>query len=219
MQASSTAENYLKCLFHLNSEREEIPITLLAETLSVSVPTANSMIKKLAAQGWVKYAPYKPVTLTRKGNKAAAAIVRKHRLTEMFLVQVMKFSWEQVHDIAEQMEHIDAPEFFDRIDQLLGFPKADPHGSPIPDKAGNIEPEAHISLADCKAGSRVKLLSLHQASQEFLIYLNKRKLKLGDVIKIIDIDSYDGSMTVTWSQSEPKILSKSVCEKLLVQLQ
>lgn len=131
--ASTTEENYLKALYNLSNTQGEVNISELALSLKVSMPTANSMVKSLQKSDWVIYEKYKPVTLTPKGQKEAALIIRKHRLTEMFLVKKMGFGWEEVHEVAEQIEHIHAPKFFERMDEMLGYPTMDPHGSPIPD--------------------------------------------------------------------------------------
>ncbi|MEL6394137.1 MAG: metal-dependent transcriptional regulator, partial [Bacteroidota bacterium] len=132
--ASPTAENYLKAIFHLSDQRDKVTLTSLAEELGVSAPTANSMVKTLKQDGLVAHEKYRPIELTAQGRKVAALIIRKHRLTEMFLVERMFFGWEEVHAIAEQIEHIQAPQFFERMDEMLGHPQFDPHGSPIPDK-------------------------------------------------------------------------------------
>jgi len=126
--------------------------------LSVSTPTANSMIKRLHEKEFVVYEKYKPIKLTEKGKKEAALIVRKHRLTEMFLVEKMGFGWEKVHAIAEQIEHIKSPIFFDKMDELLGYPNLDPHGSPIPNKEGKIESlqNSELKLSDCKEEDKIK---------------------------------------------------------------
>lgn len=216
MHNSSIAENYLKCIFHLSADNKAVPLTSIAEALDVAVPTANSMVKKLSAQGWLKYAPYKPVVLTAKGRKTAALIVRRHRLTEMFLVQIMKFGWEEVHDIAEQIEHIHSPAFFDRIDELLGNPQHDPHGSPIPDSSGVITGNKYILLSDCSRGMQVRIKALHQPTQELLLFLNKKKLKLGDRIKVLDVTDFDGSMTIQYAGQQIGVFSKLVCDRLKV---
>ena len=127
--APPTEENYLKALFNLANSQGEITLSELASRLEVSLPTANSMVKSLQKSNWLNYEKYKPLTLTPEGRRLAASIIRKHRLTEMFLVDVMKFGWEEVHEVAEQIEHIHAPKFFDRMDEMLGHPAADPHGS------------------------------------------------------------------------------------------
>ena len=145
--ATITIENYLKALYTLNQVSREISLTDLSKEMNVSAPTVNNMIKKLQDKGWVAYQKYKPIKLTTDGALQAAKIIRKHRLTEMFLVKIMGFGWEEVHDIAEQIEHIKSDDFFDRMDELLGFPKTDPHGSPIPDKNGKILEQHYKTLA------------------------------------------------------------------------
>jgi len=135
---SLTEENYLKALFNLANEAGEVNVNELSKNLAIKMPTVTSMMKKLAAKKLVHYESYKPLRLTEKGKKEAGLIIRKHRLTEMFLTKKMGFGREEVHEIAEQIEHIQAPAFFERMDAMLNFPKVDPHGSPIPDKNGRI---------------------------------------------------------------------------------
>ncbi|MDR3653554.1 MAG: metal-dependent transcriptional regulator [Paludibacter sp.] len=136
--ASTAEENYLKALYSLSNLKEEVNVSALSNLLKVSLPTVNSMVKNLKNQGLVNYEKYKPLSLTEKGKKQAALVTRKHRLTEMFLVNKMGFGLDVVHEIAEQVEHINSSVFFERMDELLDFPKIDPHGSPIPDKNGFI---------------------------------------------------------------------------------
>jgi len=215
--ASQTEENYLKALFTLADNDGEISLSDLSNALQVSTPTANSMIKNLHQQGLVNYEKYKPLSLTAKGKKEAAFVIRKHRLTEMFLVQKMGFGWEMVHEIAEQVEHIKSPAFFDRMDELLGHPTVDPHGSPIPDKNGKINSKPYHKLSECKAGDSVKLAALAHSSEEFLKYLNTKKLSLGLTIIIESVESYDNSMTIRYSKNQREMVSAVVCEKLLVE--
>ncbi|MGM0945647.1 MAG: metal-dependent transcriptional regulator [Bacteroidota bacterium] len=216
--ASSTEENYLKVLFNLTQEKTEVPISELATHLGVSMPTVNSMIKNMQKNDWVIYEKYKPVTLTEIGKKTAALIVRKHRLTEMFLVNKMGFGWEEVHEIAEQIEHIHAKKFFERMDEMLGFPTVDPHGSPIPDKQGRIQELHYKNLSLAQAGNQVILSALADSSSDFLEFLNSRELKLGMELKILSREPYDSSMTVSYGDRKSETLSEKVCEKLLVRL-
>jgi DtxR family transcriptional regulator, Mn-dependent transcriptional regulator len=215
--ASQTEENYLKALFNLANEQGEINVTDLSNMLQVSVPTVNSMIKNLCNQGLVNYEKYKPISLTAKGKREAALVIRKHRLTEMYLVEKMGFGWEMVHEIAEQVEHIKSPAFFDRMDELLSYPTVDPHGSPIPDKHGKIYWKSYRKLSDCKPGQTVKLAALTNSSEEFLVFLNSKNLNLGVLLKIESIERFDGSMTVSYLKKYNEILSAMVCEKLLVE--
>jgi DtxR family Mn-dependent transcriptional regulator len=214
---SLAEENYLKGLFHLANEAGEVGVNDLSRHLGIKMPTVNSMVKKLSEKGLVHYESYKPLRLTELGKKEAALIIRKHRLTEMFLVEKMGFGWESVHEIAEQIEHIKAPEFFEKMDELLGYPIADPHGSPIPDKLGNMPSVDRLRLADCRPGDTVKLASVVHSSQDFLKYLSSRELAIGTTLKIQSREAYDGSMVVRYGKHTSETLSKTVCESLLVQ--
>jgi DtxR family transcriptional regulator, Mn-dependent transcriptional regulator len=218
---SQTEENYLKALWNIASQKGEASVNELSKQLDIKMPTVNSMMKRLAEKGLVIYESYKPLKLTEKGKKAAALIIRKHRLTEMFLVEKMGFGWEEVHDIAEQIEHIQSPAFFNKMDELLGYPKVDPHGSPIPDSSGKIESEQYIryiKLSDCKAGDTVTFMAVSHSSDEFLKYLTSRELVLGSRIKIKSVETFDDSMTVSYAGRKSEMLSNKVCEKLLVRL-
>lgn len=215
--ASQTVENYLKALYSLANAAGEIGISDLSQRLGVSKPTANSMVKTLQQQGWVIYEKYKPLKLTEEGRKAAALIIRKHRLTEMYLVEKMDFGWEEVHEIAEQIEHIKAPAFFDRMDKMLDFPKFDPHGSPIPDKDGNITVYDYKKLSDCQIGDRVKLVALNHSSKEFLEFLDSRSISLKTELEVISIESFDNSMIVSYNEHPLATLSQKACERLLVE--
>ncbi len=213
---SLAEENYLKALYLLSGKVGAVNVNDLSKQLNIKMPTVNSMMKRLFEKGLVYYESYKPIKLTAEGKKQAALIIRKHRLTEMFLVEKMGFGWEEVHPIAEQIEHINAPAFFDRMDALLGFPKTDPHGSPIPNKNGEIEWVAYNNLSTCHAGEKVILSAVTNSSDEFLKFLNSKDIKLGDIIRILDVEPFDGSMQLSISNRNPETFSKLVCEKLLV---
>jgi DtxR family Mn-dependent transcriptional regulator len=214
--ASQAEENYLKALFTLSEEGGDVNISQLSNMLQVTKPTTNSMVKNLQKQGLVIYERYRPLKLTDDGRKAAARVIRKHRLTEMYLVEKMGFGWEEVHAIAEQVEHIDSPVLFDRMDELMGYPTADPHGSPIPDKEGGMEHLTYKPLSECKPGDRVELLALGHSSSEFLTFLNSRELALGNIIEVVSIEPYDGSVMVNYTNHQVEMLSTKVCERLLV---
>ena len=216
VMASQTEENYLKGLLTLADNKGETAISDLSNLLQVSTPTANSMVKNLSEQGLVHYEKYKPISLTAKGKKEAALVIRRHRLTEMYLVEKMGFGWETVHEIAEQVEHIKSPIFFDRMDELMGHPTVDPHGSPIPDKNGKISAKPYQKLSDCKAGDVVKFAAITHSSEEFLKYLNSKKLSLGLPIKIESVEAFDGSVTILYHKNLRETLSAVVCQKMLV---
>ncbi|WP_312196526.1 metal-dependent transcriptional regulator [Epilithonimonas vandammei] len=212
---SLTEENYLKALYHLVNDNDEVSVNDLSRQLNIKMPSVNSMIKKFADKKWVKYESYKPIKLTESGKKEASLIVRKHRLTEMFLVEKMGFGWENVHEIAEQLEHIHSEVFFDKMDEILNYPKVDPHGEPIPDKDGNVIQPDFKKLSKCQENEIVELASVTTSSEEFLSFLNKRNLSLGTEIKVLQREDFDQSMKVFYYDQEENF-SKTVCDRLLV---
>jgi DtxR family Mn-dependent transcriptional regulator len=215
---SVTKENYLKALYTLHQKSTEISVSDLGQVLEVSKPSVSDMVKKLEAKGWVAYEKYKPLHLTELGEQTAALVIRKHRLAEMFLVQVMGFGWEEVHDVAEELEHIKSQKLFDRMDELMGFPSVDPHGSPIPDKEGNLlSPEYH-ALSSVPAGSTVIFRALKDSSVDFLLYLNKKELKLGTSIQIESIEPFDKSMSVHFADQRSQVFTDRVASRLLVEV-
>ena len=217
MQNTFTEENYLKTLYILASGRGEVNVNELSKELGIKMPTVTSMMKKLAEKKFVLYESYKPLRLTEKGKKEAGLIIRKHRLTEMFLVEKMKFGWEEVHDIAEQIEHIRSPEFFEKMDELLGYPKMDPHGSPIPDRNGKMTWKTYDKLSDCKAGETVWLSAVINTSSEFLKFLNSRDMHLGLKMKIRSVEAFDSSMVLSYGKRNSEQISQQVSERLLVE--
>lgn len=212
---SLTEENYLKAIFHLMTQENTVTINELSKFLNVKMPSVNNMMKKFADRKWVIYESYKPLKITDSGQKEAALIVRKHRLTEMFLVEKMNFGWENVHEIAEQVEHIKSEKFFDKMDELLNHPQFDPHGEPIPDKEGNIISLDLKKLSTCAVGNKVVFTSVTISDDDFLTYLTEKKLQLGKIIEVIEIQKYDKSMLIL-SEGREILLSKMVCEKILV---
>lgn len=214
---SLAEENYLKTLLNLSNDKGEVNVNELSKRLALKMPTVTSMMKKLSAKKLVHYERYKPLRLTEAGKREAAAIIRKHRLTEMFLVERMGFGWEDVHEIAEQVEHIQSPAFFEKMDELLGYPKLDPHGSPIPDRNGEIVWKEYNKLSECKAGDHVRLAAVINTSTEFLKFLNSRELSLGLKVNIQSVEPFDHSMVVSYGKRPSETLSHVVCERLLVE--
>lgn len=212
-----TEENYLKALLALSSESGEVYVKDLSEKLGIKMPTVTSMMKALAKKKLVNYEKYKPLRLTRLGEQEASFILRKHRLTEMFLVKIMDFGWHEVHEIAEQIEHIDTPKLFERMDKMLNFPQIDPHGEPIPDKNGKIKTKNSRKLSHCNTGDTVKLSAVSNFSNELLNFLNNRNLQLGTVIKVVSVEQFDGSMVVSYNKRKQETLSHIICERLMVE--
>jgi len=213
---TQTTENYLKAIFSLYRRNGAASITDVAEAMNVSKPTVNAMVKKMETKGWLIYEKYKPLVLTAEGQHQAALIVRKHRLVEMFLAKVMGFGWEEVHDIAEEMEHIKSHKLFERIDEMLGYPSSDPHGSPIPDKSGKIMAVGYHNLTLFEVGDKIKLCGLAESSKKLLLYLNRKNISLGTEIMIKRIDDFDNTIEISTTASDAVLLTHEVCLKLLV---
>lgn len=217
MKATLTEENYLKALFHLVDHENKVTINELSKFLSVKMPSVNNMMKKFAEKNWVIYETYKPLVVTGTGRREAALVVRKHRLTEMFLVKKMNFGWENVHEIAEQLEHVHSAVFFDKMDEILDYPKFDPHGEPIPDKDGNIIAQDLRKLSACAPGETAVFASVTLSDDAFLNYLTERNLLLNKEILVVKVESFDRSMTVK-IDGKKEILSKKATDKILVKV-
>ena len=215
---SQTEENYLKALYSLTYLKGDANVNEISKRLDIKMPTVNSMMKKLADKGFVHYESYKPLRLTEEGKKEAALIIRKHRLTEMYLFQKMGFAWDEAHQIAEQVEHIHSPEFFSKMDELLGYPTVDPHGSPIPDQNGVMPLENYVFLNTCKAGDMVTLMAVQPSSKELLQYLTAKNLELGTTLTIKSIEPFDESLTVAYKDRPIEVLSSKVTSTLLVRV-
>lgn len=213
---SFTEENYLKAMLNLSLKSGEITVNDLSKSLNIKMPTVNSMVKRLASKGYINYQSYKPITLTAEGEKEALLIVRKHRLTEMFLVEKMGFGWEEVHEVAEQIEHIHSPKFFAKMDELLDSPTVDPHGSPIPDASGNMHWKTYETLSQFGPGDKLRLVAVTNSNDDFLKYLNSKNITLETQVEILDKEEFDQTMTVKFNQ-QTAVLSPKVTEKLLVE--
>lgn len=215
---SLTEENYIKSIYSLSQEAGEVYVSVLAKKLGVKLPTVNSMIKKLGTKKLVAYAPYQGIKLTEKGKKEALSIIRKHRLAELFLVKVLNLGWEEVHDIAEQLEHVNSERFYERIDEMLGYPKADPHGEPIPDVNGKISAQTRISLSQVSEGKSAKITAVGNDDKSFLDHLNSKGLQIGDNVTVKKKEAFDGSVTITMKGKKETMLSHLVAERIWVEV-
>lgn len=176
------------------------------------------MLKKLNANGFVNYEKYKGVSLTKKGEQLAVQIIRKHRLWETFLVDKLKFSWDEVHELAEELEHIDSEELVNRIEEFLDYPEFDPHGDPIPDRHGKIHRREQVALSELKKGDTGLVTGVRDSSKEFLQYLDTVGIQLGQTIEVIQILPYDESRKVLIHKSEVQF-SLQVSKNLFVTIQ
>lgn len=219
MAISFTEENYLKVIHRLSeATSEDISTNAVAELMQTKAASVTDMLRKLADKGWVNYQKYQGVRLSPAGEKIALSIVRKHRLWEVFLVDKMGFNWDEVHEIAEQLEHIESDELVQKLDAYLGFPKTDPHGDPIPNKEGILPELAYLHLSDIKAGKSCILMGVAQDSAVFLQLLTKLHLSLGAKLAIIEINEFDRSVFVSINDTEPIFISHEVAKNILVKI-
>lgn len=188
-----TEENYLKALLKisLSNDNEEVGTNELAIYLTVKPATANDMLKKLKDKGLVEYEKYGKITLSPKGRKYAIQVIRKHRLWETFLYEKLEFSWDEVHEVAEQLEHIQSEKLIDKLDKFLNFPEFDPHGDPIPNKKGELKIQFRNTLADIEVGNLCKMVAVKDNTSSFLQYVVKVGLGLNNEIKVVSKQAYD----------------------------
>lgn len=218
MEISHTEENYLKAIFKI-SERDGKPASTnaISSEMSTSAASVTDMIKRLSDKTLIHYERYRGVTLTGQGAKIATHLIRKHRLWEVFLVDKLHFSWDEVHEIAEQLEHIKSQGLVERLDEYLGFPKFDPHGDPIPDADGNFAIRKQVLLSELKHSERGLVVGVQDHSTAFLQYLDRMALVLGTPVEVLEYFEYDESMRVLISGEREQVLSKKVCQNLFIQ--
>jgi DtxR family Mn-dependent transcriptional regulator len=212
---SYTEENYLKIIYHLSEKTNNVQTNAIAEQMQTKPASVTDMIKKLADKDLVDYIKYQGVTLTEQGRNAAVNIVRKHRLWEVFLVDKLNFKWDEVHDVAEELEHIKSVDLIERLDEFLGFPKSDPHGDPIPDKNGRFAQTQFIKLIELELKDSGTITGVSQHSSAFLKHLEKLGLTLGKKIQITDITDFDGSVEILVDNKQINI-SREVAKHILI---
>jgi DtxR family transcriptional regulator, Mn-dependent transcriptional regulator len=222
MLPSSTVENYLKAIYlgasALTPPQRLLPMGQLASALGVVPGTATTMVKALAESGLVEYEPYSGVALTPAGHKLAALVLRRHRLVELFLVRVMGYAWDEVHDEAEQLEHVVSDRLIDRMDQMLGRPEVDPHGDPIPDAEGQVKTQEAQSLMTCPVGAPVTVTRVVDQDSTFLRFLERHNLKPGVAIQVEERDASADSVRVRGEGDRLITIGTRAASKLLVQV-
>jgi DtxR family Mn-dependent transcriptional regulator len=211
-------ENYLKAIYALwEKSQESVNTNAIADKLQTKAASVTDMVKKLSDKKMLKYEKYKGVMLTDKGMKIAVSVVRKHRLWEVFLHEKLNFGWDEVHEIAEQLEHIDSPLLIDRLEEFLGFPAFDPHGDVIPGKNGEVKVSNFQVLSEVKVGANVIMSGVVDHSPSFLQYLDKLDLSLGVIFQLTEKEMYDGSLVIKLN-NKPLQLSKEVARNILVRI-
>lgn len=217
-QLSFTEENYLKAIYTLSesSSHFETSTNEIAERLNTKPPTVSDMLRKLTAKRLVSYEKYKKVQLTKQGKTVAIQIIRKHRLWEVFLHDKLQFSWDQVHELAEQLEHIKSEELVSRLDKYLGFPKHDPHGDPIPSANGELSASQRTLLSAVDVGTTCQVVGVKDSSTSFLQYLKDLSIGIGTKIKILEKIAYDGSLVLSLKKGQETSVSKKFADNVLV---
>lgn len=215
---SYTEENYIKAIFHLAEINAQATTNAIAEMLHTKPASVTDMLKKLAAKKVVHYEKYQGVELTVQGKKIALQVIRKHRLWEVFLVEKLNFHWDQVHEIAEQLEHIQSNLLTERLDAFLNYPSTDPHGDPIPDKHGQLQVRKQMMLEGVEKNYKGKVVCLRDDSSSFLKYMDKLGIRPGVDIHVLDKINFDGSLEVRIDKGDSVSLSRTVTQNITVSL-
>ena len=213
---SFTEENYIKAIYHLSDDgKQAVSTNSIAEQSNTKASSVTDMLKKLAEKDLINYVKYQGVTLTAKGRRVAIDIIRKHRLWEVFLVDKLQFKWDEVHNIAEELEHIKSDVLVDRLDEFLGFPKSDPHGDPIPDRNGKFHSKELLQVSKMQTGESGIISGVNEHSPKFLQYLERTGLVLGNKIVVQEVIEFDGSVILSL-QSKELTISREAAKNILI---
>ncbi|MFN4254623.1 MAG: metal-dependent transcriptional regulator [Saprospiraceae bacterium] len=214
---SQTEENYLKAIFKI-AEKQGTAVTTnaLAAAMQTTAASVTDMVKRLADKQLIMYEKYRGVTLTDGGNRTATALIRRHRLWEVFLMDKLGFAWDEVHDMAEELEHVPGDALVERLDAFLGHPKFDPHGDPIPDAEGRWAPRPQVPLSTFQPGERGVVTGVDDHAPAFLQYLNQLNLALGASLEMLERFPYDNSIRVRAADGRELILSEKVGQNLFL---
>lgn len=214
---SFTEENYLKTIYYLSGRQEgEVSTNSLAEMTATKAASVSDMLKRLAEKQLIHYKKYQGVRLTEEGEKLALKVIRRHRLWEVFLVEKLGFGWDEVHIIAEELEHVRSDELVERLDAYLAYPQFDPHGDPIPTPNGQMPTTKYQKLSDVAVGEKVRIMGVLEHSPEFLQHLDRTGLNLGSEVCLKEISLFDKSIQVQINQEKSLFISHDVARNLLV---
>ena len=216
---SQIEENYIKAIYNLSlSKSKRVSTNLIAKRIETKASSVTDMIQKLSEKGLVDYIKYQGVCLTDSGYKIAVKVVRNHRLWEVFLVDKLSYNWDEVHELAEQLEHIKSNDLTEKLDAFLNYPSHDPHGDPIPDKEGNITHHKNIMLSSVQPNEQCVVIGVMDSSSTFLKYLDRAGIELGSIISILRIEEFDGSMEVKINGNQCS-LSNQITKNLYIKKQ
>ncbi len=210
-------ENYLKAIFHLSGGgANDVSTNALSELMNTKPASVSDMIRKLDEKGMVSYRKYYGVNISKKGKAQALQIIRKHRLWEVFLVEKLKFNWDEVHEIAEDLEHIRSGLLIKKLDEFLGYPTVDPHGDPIPDENGNMTSTKKVQLNNVPIGTKGKVIAVNDSDSAFLQYLDRIGIHLGARLEVTDKITFDGSLELLIEADKKVFISREVSENILI---
>ena len=214
---TNTEENYVKAIYSLNEDRngKDLGTNELASHLGISPATASSMLKKLKEKGLISYEKYGAISLLEKGEREAYTVIRKHRLWETFLVEKMEFTWDEIHEVAEQLEHIKSKKLVDQLDKLLGYPEYDPHGDPIPNANGKIKSIHKNTLSQEPPGKQLRMVGVKKDSPEFLQYITQLGLAINSKITITSYHKFDSSLNIEVN-GKSQMITQQVAENIYV---
>lgn len=213
---TTSEENYLKVIYHLsNLTPKGVNTNAIAAMLDTKASSVTDMLKKLSEKDWINYQKYQGVSLTDKGKLNAKIIVRKHRLWEVFLVEKLGFAWDEVHEVAEELEHIKSEKLINQLDQYLNFPSFDPHGDPIPNAKGEIIKIEKQLVSEIEVGNTITCVGVKDTSVDFLQYLNKQNISLGTKIKVLEKEPFDGTLKIEINNSV-LVISDKIANNLYV---
>ena len=213
---SIAEENYIKSIYHLQQADENVSTNALADRLKTKPASITDMLKKLQGKGLINYNKYKGFRLSKEGNKAALIIIRRHRLWEYFLVDQLQFNWEDVHEVAEQLEHVSSRKLVDKLDAFLGHPRFDPHGDPIPDSNGRINARHQMPLLSLPLNTAAVITSVTSQSSDLLTFLSSRKIKLGTKLEVRRRLDFDNSLEVKIKNRQSLHISEQVANAIQV---
>jgi DtxR family Mn-dependent transcriptional regulator len=215
---SFTEENYLKAIYKLIAHSgDTVTTNAIAEKMNTKAASVTDMLKKLSDKKLINYRKYQGVTLNEKGEKVALSIIRKHRLWEMFLVEKLNFKWDEVHDVAEQLEHINSDKLIEQLDRFLNFPTTDPHGDPIPDAKGKLKQHKSVPLSTFNKTDGCMMTGVIDHSSAFLRFLDNSRISIGDEIKIKEVVAFDGSLQITINKQHTVFISNHIAKNILVE--
>ncbi len=216
-QFSSTEENYLKAIYSLSERNGSFDTSTneIAERIKTKPPTVSDMLRKLTEKKLISYEKYKRVQLTKAGKRAAILIIRKHRLWEVFLHDKLQFTWDEVHEVAEQLEHIQSEQLILRLEKFLGSPRYDPHGDPIPSANGELQPVQRTTLAEVAEGKSCQVVGVKDSSTPFLQYLEQISVGIGTKITVIEKIAFDGSLIISLKKNQRLSVSKKFADNVL----